>query len=66
MSSYFLQINSITDISSFVVISVIGLLRFQAKPSQEVVAAKRNARMCQANNKKIPDIVIKDIYHTVR
>jgi hypothetical protein len=45
---------------------IIGLLRFQAKPSKEVVAAKRNARMCQANNKKIPDIVIKDIYHTVR
>jgi hypothetical protein len=38
---------------------------FQAKPSQAVVAAKRNARLRQAN-KKIPDVVIKDIYHTVR
>jgi hypothetical protein len=45
---------------------VIVLILFQAKPSQAVVAAKRNARMRQANNKKIPDIVIKDIYHAVR
>jgi hypothetical protein len=38
---------------------------FQAQPSQAVVAAKRNAKMHQGN-KKVPDVVIKDIYQTVR
>lgn len=37
----------------------------QAKPSQAIVAAKRNARLREAN-KKSPEIIIKDIYHTVR
>jgi len=44
---------------------ICTFLFFQAKPSQAVVAAKRNARMRQGN-KKVPDIIIKDIYHTVR
>jgi hypothetical protein len=44
---------------------VIVLVFFQAKPSQAVVAAKRNAKMRQVS-KKVPDVVIKDIYQTVR
>jgi hypothetical protein len=41
------------------------LVFLQAKPSQAVVAAKKNAKMRQVS-KKVPDVVIKDIYQTVR
>ncbi|XP_069687064.1 histone deacetylase 6 isoform X1 [Periplaneta americana] len=37
----------------------------KAKPSQAIIAAKRNARIRQGH-KKIPDVVIKDIYHVAR
>ncbi|KAJ9582108.1 hypothetical protein L9F63_003564, partial [Diploptera punctata] len=37
----------------------------KTKPSQAIIAAKRNARLRQAN-KKSPEIVIKDIYHMAR
>ncbi|PNF26149.1 hypothetical protein B7P43_G04459 [Cryptotermes secundus] len=40
-------------------------LNEKAKPSQAVVAAKKNAKMRQVS-KKVPDIVIKDIYQTAR
>jgi hypothetical protein len=44
---------------------VIVPVFLQAKPSQAVVAAKKNAKMRQVS-KKVPDVVIKDIYQMVR